>query len=748
MADPIQIKLQARGVQEVMSSFRTVEQAILQLETRMSRAAARGGSERISLSQKEAAEKEKAFAKLAKDAEKWQREDIRGVEKAERAKLAEAERSARAMARIRENSATMAGRYAIQQADKEIAEAKRTAETRAHFARAIGGATMSGVSGAAHGIVGTARGLGASAMSIGGGFGIADSVQRELKLTGIAGNIAASGNADPDGKKWKTAEILSRARGSARPLGMDTEEMLGGIEAFKKLTGNTGRALALAPEMGKLAVATGTNMKDMMSNAGNISLSDPKMSNADVMKLAMVQTKQGMTGAVEMSDLAKYGGRLTAAASLYGGDRSKNIAMMGAFAQLGRSEGGAASAAEAAMAAQRFSTDVQKHSKGLRKMGIEVGDGKGGLRAADEIVKAMVEKTSGDVTKFGAMGLGERGVKVLTAVSNEYRSASGGTRQKGESDADYAVRHKRGMDAVDKTLATFTGGMSDKDVDSSLKERLADADKQVEKVMLELRDAVGSQLLPEFVKLVPVLRDLTPMVADVLREGTKFAEWFASNPLKGIGSVISIAIAKEIASSMIAKGMEQALSSAIGQKMGSGGLIVGTAAVAIAAGMITIDKLADDLNKGRNKSLATSNEAFVEAKGIEGKVRDGTATKEDLAKLNVLRTQMEEQVKTETDNKGNKSTLETLGQLVTAPAEVGQKLGGNETVSEQYQKSRDEELRQSKEALDELNKAIAIAAKGLAELGKTAGTPGPASPAGTPASANAPSTTLPLHARP
>lgn len=774
MADPIEIRLVARGVQEIQAIFRTLEQAIVGFERNIGTASERGARARVAAGTREGAERDKAYAKLFDEAEKREKkavaaaekaakekaraaergiaDEVRAAEKAEQEKQRAVEKSAQYMARLRERSATMAGQFAAREAEKEIAEAKRASDARTRFAQSLGGAGLKAIPGALHGIVGAGRGIASSALQVGGGFSVADSVQRELKLTGIAGNIAASGNADPNGKKWTTSEILRSARGSAGALSMDTEEMLGGVEAFKKLTGNTGRALELAPRMGQLAVATGTNMKDMMSNAGNIALSDSKMSNDDVMRLAMVQTKQGMTGAVEMSDLAKYGGRLTAGASLFGGDRSKNIAMMGAFAQLGRSEGGAASAAEAAMAAQRFATDVQKHAKPLKKMGIEVSDGHGGLRAADEIIKDMVVKTGGDVTKFGAMGLGERGVKVLTAVSNEYRAASGGTRQKGESDADYAVRHKRGMDAVDKTLSTFTSGLSDQDVSSSLKERLSDADKQVEKVMLELRDAVGAQLLPELMKLVPVLRDLTPMIGDVLRSGTQFAEWFANNPFKGIGTIVSLAIAKDIAGAAIGKGMEAALATSIGQKLGSAGLIVGTAAIAITAGMITIDKLTDDLNKGRDKSLGGSTQAFSEAKHIERMAAEGKATPEDLAKLKAMREQMGGQVEAETKGRTNKSMLETLGGIVDAPNALGRKIGGHDdkqgVVGDEYQKARDEQLRQSQLAMKELDLAIAKTTKALDALGKAAGGAAPPGSGPGPGGAPSPSATQPLSARP
>jgi hypothetical protein len=353
MADPIVIQLTTRGVQEVVSSFRTVQQAIAALEKDMTSISLRGSRDRISASQKESVERAKSVTAHARNVERGYREEVRVVEKAEQEKQRAADRTAAYLQRVRNRSAEMAGASIMREADREIAERKRVAEASARFARSFAGDTMGNVAGAARGIVRTGAGFARSALNVGGGFGIADSVQRELKLTGIAGSIAASGQADPDGRRWKTRDILGAARGTARAYSMDVEETLGGIDAFKKITGNTGRGVALMPGLAKLALGTGASVKDLATNAANISMLNKGASNDEIMRLSMVQAKQGMTGAVEMSDFAKYGSRLTAAASLFGGDKGKNLGMMGAFAQLSKSEGGAASAAEATLAAQR-----------------------------------------------------------------------------------------------------------------------------------------------------------------------------------------------------------------------------------------------------------------------------------------------------------------------------------------------------------------------------------------------------------
>ncbi len=773
MSDPIVIQLQARGVQEIQAIFRTLEQAITGFERNIGTAGERGARARTTATQREGADREKAFAKLARDAEKWERqaavaaerlakeksratersaaEQVRAVEKAEQEKQRAAERSARAMDRIRERSATMAGQYAAREADREIREHQRAFEARKAFARNMGGMVAGSVSGAIHGIVGTGRGLVAGALQVGGGFSVADSVSRELKLTNMAATLAASSKADEDGKKWKTAEILRSARGTANSLSMDPDEVLKGIGKYKDLTGNLGDAVKLAPHMAKLATALGADTGELMENAGNAY--NAGLRGEDIMKMARVQTKQGMEGAVELKDMAKYGARISGAAGLYGGDRATNMATVGALAQVARQHGPATTPAEAMMGALRFTTDVAKHAKDLEKQGIKTSDGKGTLLGADVIMRQMLEKSGGDVTKLGSMGLGDRGVKPLMGFAQIYRDAMGGTRQKGETEAAFAGRQAKGKAAVLAEFDKYTSGVSDASIDAAAKERLGEADKQVTRAMNELRDAVGTQLLPELVKMVPVLRDLTPMIASVLREATKFAEWFAKNPIKGVGAVVLAAIAKDLAAAAIGEAVKRALvallaGSAPGAGAGgalgaAGGGSAAAGGAVLAGGAVQVGLLAKvgaetgaavTSGKEEGQNIAAMLASADPAKRAEGqkrldaaKAKSGTVAKTDAT--------LERSAKVLTALVNPVAALSAYGGEKAAAA-MGGPAGKTNT-------DRSLETIKANEIVNtvELRKQIANAVVGGVVDGM-------ASKAGTAASASAPSTTQPLSARP
>ncbi len=758
MSDPVQITLVARGVAEVQASFRSVEQTIVGFERSIASTTERGSRARITQTQREGSDREKAFAKLSKEAEKWERQgvtaaekaakertkaseraeadQVRAVEKAEQQKQRAADQTAAHLERVRNRSAEMAGRDAAREADKRIAEEKRAYAARVSFARNLGGKITGSISGAMHDIVGVGRGLTSSALQIGGGFSVADSVQRELKLTGAAASIASSSQADtnPDGstgKKWKTSEILRSARNTANALSMDPEEVLKGIGKYKDLTGNLGEAVQMAPQMAKLATALGADTGELMENAGNAR--NAGLKGDDIMRMARVQTMQGMQGAVELKDMAKYGARLTAGAGLYGGDRSTNIATMGAFAQIARQHGGAASAAEATLAAQRFTTDIQKHSKSIEAQGIKVGDGHGGLRDGREIIKDMLTKTGGDVTKFGAMGLGERGVRVLTGVSDIYRQASGGTRQKGESDAAFHGRQAAGMAAVDAELGKYTKGVSDSDIDKASKERLGEADKQVTKAMNELRDAVGTQLLPEFIKLVPVLTRLMPTIQSVLTHLTKFAEWFANNPIKGIGAVVLAKVTADLGKAAIGEGVKQILMRLLaggapggvpgGGGGGGGAALIPAVGIGLAAGAAVAAVIKKSGEGYAGGEMAAQDLTARVKSWNAGNHRTGVSPQE----AGKIRSAAEARLQ------AHGGTFEQTGNLLTSPFD--------DSSSKKYDAFKgDQGLVASAELI------AAIKANTTAT---TAQTHGPSfGLAGTAASANSPTTTLPLSARP
>jgi hypothetical protein len=379
------------------------------------------------------------------------------------------------------------------------------------FGRVVESLTGAGARGVINGLQRSGNvtmGLAGTAAQLGGGFSIADSVMGEKNMRKQAAVLSAStilsgaGPGSEHGRAFSTDELLGKAKAIGIKQGIDPSEVLAGFDEVKKLSGNLEKAVGIMPAVAKIATATGADLSDTSQLAGNILAANPKISQEQLEKQLRIFTKQGVVGGVEVQDFARYGSRFTAGASMYGGDKEKNEATLGAMAQMARQYGSASSPAEAALGSLRFSTDVAKHAGALKEKGIDVRDGKGTIRDAQSIILDMLTKSGGDVTKLSKMGLGERGVKPLEGAAAIYRNAGGGD---------------RGLDAVKKEFAKYNTGVSEKDINAANERVLAE--QGFEKSMLELKIAAGEQLLPAFKDMLPALKELIPLLVDAARVG-------------------------------------------------------------------------------------------------------------------------------------------------------------------------------------------------------------------------------------
>lgn len=368
------------------------------------------------------------------------------------------------------------------------------------------GTTVRGVGAGLNRAGNIAMGLANTAAQLGGGFSVADSVMAEQNMRKQAAVLSAStilsGDSLEHGRKMSTNEVLGKAKAIGISQNIDPSEVLAGFDEIKKLSGNLEKATMIMPAVAKIATATGADLSDTSKLAGNILAANPDLSPEAVEAQIRLFTKQGVVGGVEVQDFARYGARITAGAAMYGGNKESNEATLGAMAQMSRQYGSASSAAEAALGSLRFSTDITKHADNLKAMGINVSDGRGTIRDAQSIILEMLTKSGGDVTKLSKMGLGERGVKPLEGAAAIYRNAGGG---------------QAGLDAVKKEFAKYTSGTSKEEIDAANQRVLAEQKVEIE--MQKLRIAMGEQLLPEFVKLIPVLKDLLPAFVDMAKVG-------------------------------------------------------------------------------------------------------------------------------------------------------------------------------------------------------------------------------------
>lgn len=589
--DPVVIEFALKGFKNVVKAFETLEKTAAKSESNWSRASETHSRARMRSALSEAQHKAAAARKAEKAFEKAERDATRAMEKEASKRKRETEKAARDAVKAEEKRAREMRRIADREererkqhlramvreeekaAHQRLATERKLGRERERVAKHIYGAGSRGVRNVVRGGMWGARSL----MQVGGGFGMADSVQQEANIRGAATALSAqtAGNTGPN--KITGGAIMQRAKEVSQASVVGREDVISGMEAFKSKTGNLKSGMDIVGEMAKLSNATGADLTDLMTAAGAVSAGNDKLTPDQIASQMRVYALQGQKGTIEVKDLAKYGSKLVAGAGKFEGSANKNLGSMGAFAQLAASKGGAASAAEAATAAQRFGDDLTKNASKIEAKGVKVRSKSGLLRNPEEILMDLVKKTGGDVTKAAHMGLGLRGGKILSGATKLYNEAGGG---------------KEGEAALRRYLDGMTKGTSLQEINNAEKERLSAEDKKLEKAMNDLKMKVGEELLPAVRDLIPILAKATPVFGELLSQLTKLVSWASDNPFKALSGAIIASITAEIVKANIGATIKSLLTGGGGGGApggaGAGGAgLAGPLAAGVAAGAAT-----------------------------------------------------------------------------------------------------------------------------------------------------------------
>lgn len=517
--------------------------------------------EKIRAGKLAAAEQDKILLRQQRMEERIQRDLVRFRERAERDKTRALERWSRQREQIQTRSALMAGRMASREAREEVAARNR-------FARTVGttvGGTVSRLGNAAVGLAGTA-------LTLGGGFTIADAVRTEARDRGRAADLAlASGG----GKSAK--ELKERASAVGIQFGMSTENVLEGLDQFVAKSGDVKAGFDALSDLVELATATGADLGELSRTAGivQVSTGDSKATMGVMREMAGM----GRAGSVDMRELAEYASRITSGATKFSDKRSAMTAL-GAIVQQSAATGGSTGAAEATEAITSLGADIYKNEKDFSAIGMKVRDKSGKfLKDPMEIIKESIVRTGGDEKKLqGLFGL--RSIRAVSGYADVFKRASEDAKAHGATAAGARTAGLEAMDAAFKKFAK--AALDEEQVKKEAAARAAEADKQYESALTALREAVGTQLVPELTKLIPVVKELIPQIANMTRKGIEFVKWLTDNPVKGIGAIVLGAIAKDLAVAGIGAGVRVALTSLINGAMAAGGVTtpVGGAAAA------------------------------------------------------------------------------------------------------------------------------------------------------------------------
>lgn len=536
-------------------------------------------------------------------------EELRARERVERQKLD-----------IQLRSAKSAGRIAEQSVREEAAQRRR-------FTGSVAGQVIGSARGALGGVARVAGGI----LALGGGFSAADAVQTSVRNAGKAADLE-----NQSGGKVSSRQILAKSASVGSAMGTSTESVIEGLDAFVAKSGDVKAGFDGIQRLVELAAATGADLGELSRTAGII-----HMGTGDIGK-TMEQMRTlaggGRAGSVDMRELSQYAGRISAGANEFA-NKGTAFAQLSTIVQQAAATGGATAAPEATEAVVRLSSDIFEHEEEFKAKGIKVRD-KTGKFLGDpmEIIKASISATGGDTSKLLGM-YGKMSYRAVAGYKDIYNRAGTGVTAAGGTKAD---ADKAGLKAIDEAFKKIAGeALSEAQVKTESTKRLQEADKQLEMVLNQLREAVGRELVPELIKLIPEIRRLIPAFTDLLKSIVGLADWFAKNPLSGIGLVVAGAVAKDLALAGIGAAVRSTLIAALSTSLSSIALPI--AAMYITAQAVDI-WAADSANK-QKKDVQDVLSGNNEVLDIAARISAGTATPQDTQRLVAMKGQTQEQIR-------------------------------------------------------------------------------------------------------
>lgn len=405
--DPITVALQQQGADEVKAALRSVQDAIVALDSFAASSARRAGRDRVRAVREEAQERRR-LASSGKGSSQASN-DVRAAFK-------------RALGETSGASVRRAS------AGPSIADMSGGASSLTGL---IGKA---GAAGAAFAIFKGAIDFASDALKQFGGFLISDVIKPAFELETRAQQVA---NASGGAMSGKEIEAQSRAAGISH--NMDPAEMLSAAELINDAIGDLKGSFALLDTVGTLAKARGADTEQLAQFAAELKKLDPNASAEKISNLLMTQLAQGDKGSVPLKEAARLGGRLTAPAAVLAGDIDSRMAAMGALMQTGRKGFGTTDELATAMGNLISEVSSQKMIGAEKYLGRdENGKVTSIIQDIPSLISGILAQTGGNAKKISALGLSDPASKLVKAYLPTFMEAGKG--EKGKEAVETLIR--------------------------------------------------------------------------------------------------------------------------------------------------------------------------------------------------------------------------------------------------------------------------------------------------------------------
>jgi hypothetical protein len=685
-----EVKIRGRMEQE---KFKAATRSAQQISRAEIQAAQQAAKARVQIARDASRAEVQAKAEASRQVNRIVLESTRQQSRAKAIALADQ------LAREREASRTNEREDARRRRDQERATASRV-KMLSGYGGAAGKGLMRGIGAVASG----AGRLGSAGMGLAGtlmgGAGIDASIghamrqrsMQESAAVDLSNSAFMAGKDDISGKRVDPKALVAQARQIGAATATDPSQALEGLSKFTGVTGDLATGRAVLGDLAKLAKATGSNLADVVSTAGEISkaMGDAAGSEEEAKAKATALYEvmrgvagQGKLGSIEMKDNAKYFAKIAAASTAFSGGAADNVLKVAALSQEARGGGGAWNAATAATSVTGFVNTLKTpaRAKAFAAEGIDLVGEDQKLRDPFAIISEALHKTGGDMGRMKKMFANIMGERAVGGLSTAFLDASGGKKDK-ESLA-------RGDAAVAKEFDRMTkqATMQKSEVDESFGNAMKTSASGAELFQQKLDQVVGDmadKLIPAMLKMTPVAEKgaevlgkfidavspsadkvaasmiaLAPAVETVAGGLATVANFAAEYPKLMAGGVIAGFIAKELAGHAVANmNVTAGVVNMVGGdgalglvKKGAGGLAGAAAtglssvsaaapALGVVAGGVGVGLLMNNGQGAGDEKDAAIRARAAQASNIATKIRMGKATAEDMRSAKALSGQL------------------------------------------------------------------------------------------------------------
>ncbi len=495
---------------------------------------------------------------------------------------------------------------------------QRAAEQREHqrFTNARAEFVRSSIGNGTNRIARTLSGAGtagAAMLGIGGSALAVSAVNQAMRLDETSRRLSIAGRAP--GTRGVDPSVLAREfTQTGIATGFAPEDVANATAAYVAKTGDLDTARKNQRTLATVAQAAGANPLDVFQAAADLS-TKLGIKSADEMTAAFaILSQQGKRGAFELKAMASEFPEVLGSAATAGVRGVSGARDVGAMMQIARDTSGSDSEASTAVNAMfrqlaAKSKDIQSGAAfGGNKVSVfEDNDPTKPMRSFVDVLADTISASRGNIVQLQDV-FDIRGKKAIDPLITAYQGASAGVLKSGGTKQ---AAHEAGRAAIQAKFGQYRDVQADfGEVQRDAFDAMKSTTVQLQIGFDQLKDAIGTQLMPEVARLVPQISQLVPAVTDVTKAFVRVASFLANEPFTGLGLAVTAAIVAEIAKAGMARVLTAAVTAAVagGGLPGIGTTVPGVAGLATGKGMLATGAAAVGVGLAIDQAASFANE--------------------------------------------------------------------------------------------------------------------------------------------